>query len=203
MPKADYRDCTELAHELAERIEKADGSWCYEGDDLPGQFVPVLQPIIGELQQLREQNTTILSGLRWTGDGYEWTGAEYDYRLKPEESVERMRQDRESLRSEIDRMRQFARRQAEEIESLNGMADAVEVLRDIGKVFGCGHVDGPDERRQLVNCIEQEFARVNADVERLRGDVKVALDEASKRFYEVHRFCDILKKHGFDNGETA
>jgi hypothetical protein len=77
------------------------------------------------------------------------------------------------------------------------------VLRDIGKVFGCGHVDGPDERRQLVNCIEQEFARVNADVERLRGDVKVALDEASKRFYEVHRFCDILKKHGFDNGETA
>lgn len=117
-----------------------------------------------------------------TGDGYEWTGAEYDYRLKPEESVERMRQDRESLRSEIDRMRQFARRQAEEIESLKDMADAVEVLRDIGMIFGCGHVDGPDERRQLVNCIEQEFARVN---------------------YEVHRFCDILKKHGFDNGETA
>ena len=68
----------------------------------------------------------------------------------------------ESLIGEIDQLRQFSRRQAEEIENLNGMADAVEVLRDIGKVFGCGHVDDPDGRRQLTNCIEQEFDRLRA-----------------------------------------
>lgn len=51
--KADYRDCLELAAALAESIEKADGSWCYEGDDLLGQFIPHISPVIGELEYLR------------------------------------------------------------------------------------------------------------------------------------------------------
>ena len=82
-----------------------------------------------------------------------------------------LRQQLVDVTAERDRLRQFARRQAEEIESLNDMADAVEVLRDIGKVIGCGHVDGPDERRQLVNCIEQEFTRVTAERDRLRAEL--------------------------------
>lgn len=53
MIKADYRDCVELADQICESIEKADGSWVYEGDDLPGQIVPHLQPLVGELQALQ------------------------------------------------------------------------------------------------------------------------------------------------------
>lgn len=64
--------------------------------------------------------------------------------------------------AEAECLRQFCSRQQEEIENLRGMADAVEVLRDIGKVFGCGHVDDPDGRRQLCNCIEQEFDKLNS-----------------------------------------
>lgn len=61
--KTDYRDCTELAHELAESIEKADGSWCYEGDDLPGQFIRHLKPVIGELQHLRKVESALADAL--------------------------------------------------------------------------------------------------------------------------------------------
>jgi hypothetical protein len=86
--------------------------------------------------------------------------------VHPDASDEQMRQDNESLRSEVDRLIQLGRKQAEEIERLNDMVDAVEVLRDIGNVIGCDHVDGPDERRQLVNCLEQEFARVNYELDR-------------------------------------
>ena len=52
---ADYRDCMDLAGQIAESIEKADGSWCYEGDDLPGQILPHLQPLIGELDEVRKE----------------------------------------------------------------------------------------------------------------------------------------------------
>lgn len=55
-------------------------------------------------QKLHEQNQLILSGLRWTGDGYEWTGAEYDYRLKPEEAVQRMSAERVRLEDKIEHL---------------------------------------------------------------------------------------------------
>lgn len=58
------------------------------------------------------------------------------------------------LFDEVKLLRDLGVRQRSEIEELNSMADAVEVLRDIGKTTGCGHVDDPDGRRQLVNCVE-------------------------------------------------
>lgn len=70
------------------------------------------------------------------------------------------------LTAELNRLRALCRKQQDEIESLRDMADSVEVLRDIGKLIGCGHVEGQDERRQLVNCVEQELYRLrhaNAD----------------------------------------
>lgn len=70
---------------------------------------------------------------------------------------------------EAERLRAFCNRQRDEIETLNGYADAVEALRDIGKVTGCNHVDDPDGRRQLVNCVEQQFAKEHQDAERLRA----------------------------------
>lgn len=54
-----------------------------------------------ENAELKELNHLILSGLRWTGDGYEWTGAEYDYRINPEESVRLMAEERKRLRDKI------------------------------------------------------------------------------------------------------
>lgn len=62
------------------------------------------------------------------------------------------------------RLRQLCSKQQSVIEDLNGMADAVEVLRDIGRVVGCGHVDGPDERSQLVNCVEQAFEKLQHEL---------------------------------------
>ena len=69
--QVDYRDCMELAGELAESIEKADGSWVYEGDDLPGQFVPHLMPVMQELHDLRERYVEcrkVLLKLEWCFD---------------------------------------------------------------------------------------------------------------------------------------
>jgi hypothetical protein len=50
-PDADYRDCIELAGEIATDIE------CYEGDDLMGEIIPHLKPVIGEVLWLRKQVT--------------------------------------------------------------------------------------------------------------------------------------------------
>ena len=63
-----------------------------------------------EIRRLTELNNLILSGLRWTGDGYEWTGAEYDYRLKPDEAVQLMQQDRERMRSILRDLAEFDRK---------------------------------------------------------------------------------------------
>lgn len=43
--EADYRDCIELAGEIASAVEY------YEGDDLLGQIIPPLQPVIGRIQE--------------------------------------------------------------------------------------------------------------------------------------------------------
>lgn len=69
------------------------------------------------------------------------------------------------LSDEVTALRRLCQRQQDEIGELNGMADAVERLRDIGRVVGCDHVDDPDGRRQLVNCVDQEFARLQADLD--------------------------------------
>lgn len=73
-----------------------------------------------------------------------------------------------SLRADNERMLSFNRKQQDEIETLNGLADAVEALRDIGKVTGCDHIDGPDGRRQLVNCVEQTIEALRLDVLKYR-----------------------------------
>lgn len=65
--------------------------------------------LVAEIRELREINALIHSGLRWTGDGYEWTGAEFDYRIKPEEAVAKMQQQRESMRSIIADLVEFDR----------------------------------------------------------------------------------------------
>lgn len=69
--------------------------------------------------------------------------------------------DESEIVRENDRLRSLCRKQQAQIESLNGFADAVETLREIGNVIGCGHIDSADERRQLVNCAEQVFAAKN------------------------------------------
>lgn len=81
------------------------------------------------------------------------------------------------LRAERDALLKLDRRRVEEIESLHDMADAVERLREIGRATGCDHVDDPDGRAQLVNCVEQVIAaaeqerdQLKAENERLRGE---------------------------------
>lgn len=102
----------------------------------------------------------------------------------------------EGYKRECDRLRQLCKMQQQEIENLRGMADAVEVLRDIGKVFGCGHVDDPDGRRQLTNCIEQEFSRVRNECDLLQ-DERTKLAEALNQFCE----CNIAGGRAWDEKE--
>ena len=73
------------------------------------------------------------------------------------------------LKEENNRLRLLCNKQQDEIVTLNEYADAVDALRDIGKVIGCDHVDGPDGRRQLVNCVEQVFNNETATNDRLRA----------------------------------
>ena len=42
----------------------------------------------------------VLSSLHWTGDGYEWTGGRYDYRMQPSEAAALTTSEIERLRSE-------------------------------------------------------------------------------------------------------
>lgn len=58
-----------------------------------------------EMQKLQKLNTAIISGLSWTGDGYEWTGAEYDYRIKPSEAAGLMLADRQRWKDENAKLR--------------------------------------------------------------------------------------------------
>ena len=46
---ADYRDCMELAGEIAGAVQN------YGGDDLIEQITPSLRPVFGELQRLRDE----------------------------------------------------------------------------------------------------------------------------------------------------
>ncbi|CAB4191425.1 hypothetical protein UFOVP1229_29 [uncultured Caudovirales phage] len=69
---------TSLAVEIAESIEKSDGSWAYEGDDLPGQIAPHLLPVLMELESRNVEPTYTMSqaidrivdglGLEWKDD---------------------------------------------------------------------------------------------------------------------------------------
>jgi hypothetical protein len=54
---ADECDCLEVAGQIADAVE------CYEGEDLLGQITPALQPLIGELQELRKENAELRQ--RW------------------------------------------------------------------------------------------------------------------------------------------
>ena len=56
--QADYRDCIELAGKIAEGIE------CYDGDDLAGEIVPYLKPVVGELDALRQQLAETVGALK-------------------------------------------------------------------------------------------------------------------------------------------
>lgn len=115
-------------------------------------------------------------------------------------------------------VRELGNRQSREIENLRDMADAVGVLRDIGSVFGCDHVDDPDGRRQLVNCIEQEFQRVNnerdgeaAIVDRVWKALGIsAMAEANGKAIDqivreirnqLYRVKDVLAFYHGNNGE--
>jgi hypothetical protein len=65
MPEVDYRDCLDLAGEIAERIQPSDGSAPYEGDDLIGDcIIPAIKPTIAELLHLRNERDR----LRISGD---------------------------------------------------------------------------------------------------------------------------------------
>jgi hypothetical protein len=91
-----------------------------------------------ENRSLRERNNLILSGLRWTGDGYEWTGAEFDYRLKPDEAVAMMQQQRDSMRSILSDLVDFDRRFPKVITdrlSENGPDHALDAIIDRAKTL--------------------------------------------------------------------
>jgi hypothetical protein len=60
--------------------------------------------------------------------------------------------------AEIQRLRELSSKQQLAIEDLQDMSDAVERLRDIGRVIGCDHVDDPDGRLNLVRCVETTIA---------------------------------------------
>lgn len=87
-----------------------------------------------------------------------------------------------NLFDEVKLLRDLGVRQRSEIEELNSMADSVEALRDIGKVVGCDHVDDPDGRSKLVNCVEStidELSRLlsesqgrEMDLRRITGDIE-------------------------------
>lgn len=91
------------------------------------------------------------------------------------------------LHDEVKLLRDLGVRQRAEIEELNSMQDAVERLRDIGKVVGCDHVDDPDGRLSLINCVEstidelhrlllecqnreQELRIITGDIEQIRNN---------------------------------
>jgi hypothetical protein len=77
-------------------------------------------------------------------------------------SARELRDRWEDATRERDQLRTLASQQRDEIERLNCLADAVECLRDIGKQTGCNHVDDPDGRRKLVNCVEEVIAKAAA-----------------------------------------
>jgi hypothetical protein len=59
---------------------------------------------------------------------------------------------------EVESLRRIDRQRCEELDELREMSDAVERLRDVGKVIGCDHVDSADGRLALVKCVEECFA---------------------------------------------
>ncbi len=74
---------------------------------------------------------------------------------------------------ENERLRRLCSQQQTAIEDLNDMADAVERLRDIARVIGCDHVDGPDGRLALVRCVDASFADLEAEKRRIVGGLHV------------------------------
>lgn len=75
-------------------------------------------------------------------------------------------------KAECNMLRGMCSRQREEIENLSGMADAVERLRDIGRATGCDHVDDPDGRRCLVNCVETTISELEERIGKLDYEAK-------------------------------
>ncbi|MDR3637902.1 MAG: hypothetical protein P4L84_29120 [Isosphaeraceae bacterium] len=67
----------------------------------------------------------------------------------------------DGARAEMEQLRGIARCAKDDAEC---MADAVEALREIGDIIGCGHVDGSDERARLVRCVREEFERLKAEL---------------------------------------
>lgn len=49
MPDADYRDCIELAGQIAASVED------YASDHLPDAIIPHLKPLIGRIQELEAE----------------------------------------------------------------------------------------------------------------------------------------------------
>lgn len=93
-----------------------------------------------------------------------------------------------AVRSENERLLHLCNRQQYEIQSLTEMADAVDALRDIGRQTGCDHVDGPDGRRQLVNCVEQTIDALRLDVLKYRKilayvPARIAIEAKEKAGY--------------------
>lgn len=76
--------------------------------------------------------------------------------------IENLRAELANVKTERDRLRDMCTRQDTVISDLNDLTDCKNTLRELGKVFGCDHVESPDERRQLVNCAEEQFATRDA-----------------------------------------
>lgn len=55
MSEVDYRDCLDLAGEIARHVE------FYDSDDLVGHIVHVIKPTIGRIQQLEASNVALIA----------------------------------------------------------------------------------------------------------------------------------------------
>lgn len=83
------------------------------------------------------------------------------------------------LKRENHELRKMCRRLEQEVSDLSELSDCKETLREVGMAFGCDHVETADERRQLVNCAEQQFSAMDD----LRRD--------AERYQECERLASV------------
>lgn len=55
-----------------------------------------------ENERLKGENNIILSSLTWSGDGYDWTPATADYRMRISDAVALMERDRKDMQAKLD-----------------------------------------------------------------------------------------------------
>ena len=101
--------CKRLPNQLASGIfayasASKDGketAWIVEGvADWYAEQAAEIEKLTAERDHANLFTQVVLSSLHWTGEGYEWTGGRYDYRMQPSEPAALTTSEIERLRSE-------------------------------------------------------------------------------------------------------